>query len=47
MPLEEGLRLTIEDFAKRAKANPRELKVSHQKEAVKVDPPELDLVKAA
>ena len=37
MPLTEGLRRTIEDFAARAKANPRELKAAHQKEAIKLD----------
>lgn len=36
IPLEEGLKMTIDDFARRAKANPRELKAAHQKEAVKV-----------
>merc|ERR1712194_82396 len=34
VPLEEGLQLTISDFAERAKRNPKELVCSHQKEAV-------------
>lgn len=37
IPLDEGLRKTIDDFAGRAKKNPKELVCSHQKEALKIE----------
>jgi len=46
IPLDEGLKMTITDFAARAKKSPKELFVTHQKEAVKL-PTTLDMKSAA